>query len=377
MFNQENNIMNPVKLLEAYLEVNQSGCRALRRRAVIHYSNSKLTLLMCTVEVITSDIKPIEVVASTYYPQALLFEDWLSDRELLEFVKQVGEGHFYLGEHSLEATNTDWKWTGRWVPRSNDYMLRAGHVLSTRFDIVNVNLYEPLQAPQQPYYPDLFEAVKDWLPIHVYHARDDSRRGEIILLLPETRAYLVDATRNDKTLDIRVAGTGLNKLSLELKGAWWDEEGIHQIEEKVSNGLAKLNIPVTAKRFEYVLVDSKGTKYDRQDESHRHPSNSPSASIGQAEPNNTSPSGEIPGRLPRTGIGKLAIKAAWEIECRTGKRAMANQVIQELQKLVETEPELIEVIPHGVKWTTTKGKDKNFDYETCAKTLSNWHLSRT
>ena len=375
MFNQENNIANPVKILAAYLKANQPSY--LRRRAVIHCSNSKLTLLACTIEAIASDMESVDAVASRYYPQAVLFEDWLSNEEFLEFVKQVGEGRFCLGELSLEATNSDRQWTRWWVPRSNNYMLRAGHVLSTRFDVVNVNLYEPLQSPQQPYYPDLFEAVKDWLPFPVYHGSDDSRRGKIIFLLPETRAYLVDATRNDKTLDIRVAGTWLNKLSLELKGAWWDEKGIHQIEEKVSNGLAKLNIPVTAKRFEYVLVDSKGTKYDRQDESHSHPSNSPSAPMGQTEPKNTSSSGEIPGKLPRTGIGKLAIKVAWEIERRTDKRATANQVIEELQKLVETEPELIGVIPHGVKWTTTKGKDKDFDVETCAKTLSNWQSSRT
>lgn len=90
----------------------------------------------------------------------------------------------------------------------------------------------------------------------------------------------------------------------------------------------------------------------------------------------TSPSLEIPGKMARTAIGKQAIKAAWQIECATGKRATPNQVIDKLQALVKTEPELIGIIPHGVEWTTTKGKDKPFDIEACAKALDKWNTSR-
>ena len=91
----------------------------------------------------------------------------------------------------------------------------------------------------------------------------------------------------------------------------------------------------------------------------------------------TSPSGdEIPGKMPQTNIGKLSIKAAWEIECCTNKRATAKQVIEKLQAWTETEPELTETIPHGVKWATTKGKQKPFDVEACAKALETWQASR-
>ena len=271
MFDRTHNIADPVKTLAEYLESNRSSYRSLRRRAVIYFSNSKWTLLACTVEAIVSDIEPVEAVASKCYPQAVLFEDRLSNEELWEFVKQVSDGRFCLGEYLLEATNTHRQWTRERVPLSNISMLHAGHVWSARFDDVNVNAYEALLAPQQPYYPDLFEAVKHWLPFPEYHGSSDGRKGEVILLLPETRAYLADATTHDDSLDIQVAGTELDKLSLELKGAWWDEEGIHHFEEKVSKGLAQLNIPATAKRLEYVLADSEGTIYDcqREDE-YRH-----------------------------------------------------------------------------------------------------------
>jgi hypothetical protein len=271
MFDSEHNIADPEKILAAYLESNRTSYRFLRRRAVIYYSNNKWTLLACTVEALVSDLGQVDAVASKRYPQAILFEDMLSNEELLGFVKQVCEGHFCLGELSLDATNKYRKWTRERVPLSNDFMLTAGHVWSARFDDVNVNLYEALLAPQQPYYPDLFEAVKNWLPFTVYHGSSDSRKGDVILLLPEMRAYLADATDNGKVFDIRVAGTELNKLSLELKGAWWDEKGIHHFEEKVYSGLAQLSIPKFASRYEYFLADSEGVIYDRQyEDGYRH-----------------------------------------------------------------------------------------------------------
>lgn len=96
----------------------------------------------------------------------------------------------------------------------------------------------------------------------------------------------------------------------------------------------------------------------------------------EAVPVTSSSGDEIPGKMPRTAIGKLAIKAARQIELETDKRATAKQVIEKLQAWIETEPELIETIPHGVKWTTTKGKQKPFDVEACAKALEIWQASR-
>lgn len=85
----------------------------------------------------------------------------------------------------------------------------------------------------------------------------------------------------------------------------------------------------------------------------------------------------IPGKMPHTAIGKLAINAAWQIEQDTGKQATAKQVIEKLQDWVKTEPELIDTIAHGVIWVTIKGKDKPYDKEACMKTLASWNKSRS
>jgi len=106
-----------------------------------------------------------------------------------------------------------------------------------------------------------------------------------------------------------------------------------------------------------------------------------SAAVEQAAPvaakNTTSKNnGEPPGKMPNTGIGKLAIKAAWKIECESKKRATVDEVIKMLQEWVKSEPELLEVIKNGVVWQTQGCKSKPFDIDACSKALEAWHKSR-
>jgi hypothetical protein len=271
MFDREDNIAEPMKILAAYLESNRSSYQSFRRRAVILFSNNIWTLMGCSVEAIFSDFEQVEAVVTKCYPKAVLFEDKLTNQELLEFVTNVGKGHINLGEYSLEATNINRNWTRERVPLSNNSMLRSGHVWSTRFDDANVHSYDALLAPQQPYYPDIFEAVKHWLPVPEYQGNSNPRKGEVILLLPETRAFLADATSNGKIMNVRIAGTKIEQLSMELKGAWWDEEGIHHFQERIAYDQVQLNVPESANRLEYVLSDSEGTIYDYQSEDeYRH-----------------------------------------------------------------------------------------------------------
>ncbi|MCG7756349.1 MAG: hypothetical protein LZF63_06775 [Nitrosomonas sp.] len=83
-----------------------------------------------------------------------------------------------------------------------------------------------------------------------------------------------------------------------------------------------------------------------------------------------------PGKLPNTAIGKLVVKLAWEFECKYYRKATANEVIRELQNRVSEEDILLEAIPHGVRWTTTKLMEKDYSVDACGKTLGSWNKSR-
>jgi hypothetical protein len=78
-------------------------------------------------------------------------------------------------------------------------------------------------------------------------------------------------------------------------------------------------------------------------------------------------------------ISRLAIKAAWEIECEKKRKASATEVIKRLQEWVTANQyeELIAVIPHGVKWMTTAPDEKRYDIGACSATLRSWHKRRT
>lgn len=271
MLDREHNISNPLKVLADFLGTNSNSFRSFRRRAVIYQSNDKWVLLSCAVEALIPDRVLVDAVASIKYPQAILHEDMLSYEELLDFFKQIDEGLFFIDKLPIERTATYNQWSRERVPLSNDFMSSAGQVWISKFLDFNLNPSETLIAPNQPFYPDLFEAVKHWLSYPVHLRGNDFRKGEVVLLFPETRAYLADAKSEDGVINIRIAGTKVKELSLELKGAWWDETGIHHFENKVNNCLAQLSIPALANRLEYVLIDSAGEVYDRQyEDGYRH-----------------------------------------------------------------------------------------------------------
>lgn len=271
MFDRTHNIVKPAEEVLDYLRANQSGCQALRRRAIIYKSDGKWVLQSCVVEGISANQYDQKKVQPREYPEAVLFEDWLTLEELRDFIEKASQGSFLLGEYVLEATTGNRLWSKERQPLSNNYMPYAGYVWTSRFhDHVN-GMTGVLLAPRQPYYPGLHEAVIDWLPFTVYHGHSDGRKGEICLLLPETRAYFEDAIPSGDSVDLCISGAEMHNLNLEVKGAWWNEEGIHHFSEQVSDGHARLNIPEDVKRLDYVLVDANGAVYDyQQEDGYRH-----------------------------------------------------------------------------------------------------------
>ena len=77
-------------------------------------------------------------------------------------------------------------------------------------------------------------------------------------------------------------------------------------------------------------------------------------------------------------ITRLAITAAWEIEGEIKRKATAKEVIKRLQEWVNKNQhaELIEIIPHGVKWMTTAPDEKSYEIDACRATLKAWNKNR-
>lgn len=89
----------------------------------------------------------------------------------------------------------------------------------------------------------------------------------------------------------------------------------------------------------------------------------------------------IPGKMPRNSMGKLAVKAAWEIECKKRSRATDREVMDRLQHWANsgTEPGVLfsaNMKSRSVNWVTGIGTQKEYSFEACQKSLAAWWKSR-
>jgi hypothetical protein len=232
-----------------------------RRRAVLTNENDQWRLLCCTVEGFRSG-EMSEPARSRKYRHAVLVEDLLTAEECLSFVASLQYGHASFGDILLRRHQNP-QWTTVPVAVNNDSMACAGYVIGLRFgqDLNQIPL-GTLLAPDQPYYPNVYEAARDWLPFPVYHGENDGRHGQVFFLLPETRAFITGAVFSEQeTLSITVDGTDIDRLSLLIKGAYWIGKSIHHFENEVRESKAVLVVPADADRLEYYLLDRTGVIY--------------------------------------------------------------------------------------------------------------------
>jgi len=251
----------PGKLIDRFQA--SRDIRRFRRRAVLTNGNGHWELVCCTVEGFLLDASTPQSVASRRYRQAVLCEEFLTGEECLRFVSELQEGHAQFGDIDLQRGQNS-QWTTELLPVNNDYMARAGYVISQGFAQHGTRAsVSTLLAADQPYYPEIDDAARDWLPFPVYHGHSDARNDQIIFLLPETRAFIASAIFSEKgTLDIIVGGAEVDTLSLLIKGAYWEEKSIHHFDAAVSDAKAALVVPGDADRLEYYLIDREETVYD-------------------------------------------------------------------------------------------------------------------
>lgn len=248
--------------LAKYLEVRDNQ-RLFRRRAVLILINSKWELMCCVVEEFLSGSASDARTSSKQYPQAILYEDLLTGTECSKFAEELQEGKCRLGDVHLERIQPV-QWQTQQLAVDNTYMRNAGCVVSMRFSQSGARASpRTLLAPDQPYYPDIEEAARDWLPLNVYHGYSDARNEEILFLLPETRGYITGGKFLDnELLGISVEGTEIATQRFLIKGAYWQEKKIHHFDVPVVGETVWVPVPSTADRLEYYLIDSEGAVFD-------------------------------------------------------------------------------------------------------------------
>lgn len=265
--NRVYNLSAPPAALADYLQSLGQGARRLRRRAVLtRPSGDNWTLLCCTVEGRPDSSEEIEATPSRRYADAVLHEDWLTADECHRFIDDIQAGYVTFG-HTRIARNGNATWQMERLPLKNVYMARAGLCITAPFQERSAGVAQgPLLAAAEPYYPDLHEAARHWLPFPIYHGHSDARNQEIIFLLPEARAFFADTKFRDGVLEVSVDGTEPPDVALTVKGAYWHNGVLSHFDEAVRQGTVRISVPGDAQRLEYVLIDAAGAVYDFQQE---------------------------------------------------------------------------------------------------------------
>lgn len=240
------------------------GVRFRRRAVLTQTDKAEWRLVCCGVEGIPSVSKDITKTSSQHYDHAVLYEDWLTADECRDFVEQAQRGRVLFGDIALERDGNAY-WELELVPLNNMSMARAGLVVQTQF-APNVNQMSrgPLLAKGAPYFPDLSEAARHWLPLNIYHGDSDARNGRIIFLLPELRSFFVAAKYEKEILTLHIEGTEADSAALVVKGAYWVDKAYTSFEEPVRKGEAKISVPAASERLEYLLLDEKSDIRDFQ-----------------------------------------------------------------------------------------------------------------
>jgi hypothetical protein len=262
---QTQNLQTPPEQLVGYLQVS-TGLR-LRRRAVLARSpEEQYQLICCTVEAFPTVTQRPEAATSHRYPDVILHEDWLTAEECRGFIDEIQGGVATFAEARIER-KVNPNWSVERVAMKNNLMTRAGQVASIRFETTVVGFSQhPLVVPNQPYYPNLAEAARHWLPFAVYHGDGDGRNQAIHFLLPEARAFFSEANLHQGAWEIHVEGIEADRPDLLVAGACWKNDAIRHFEEKVIDRKASILLPDDIDRLEYVLMDSQGAVYDFQRE---------------------------------------------------------------------------------------------------------------
>ncbi len=199
------------------------------------------------------------------YKDAVLFRDVLESSQCISFVEGLALPDLAIAEWSVQFDSHSQAEIVE-VGVRNYWMEQAGTVYTFSPKTNNPMPLERLLRTGAPYYPDQYEANKDWLGLRTHHGSSDSNNGKVVLLLPETRGFIDDFSWETETLKLQVAGTATGSENMQVIGAYWTLGGIKQLAAPVTGGRTVLQISSDAHRLELFVVGDSGRVYEHHQE---------------------------------------------------------------------------------------------------------------
>jgi hypothetical protein len=199
------------------------------------------------------------------YNDAVLFRDVLESSQCISFIESLALPDLKIAARSVQFDALPQAEIVR-VGGRNYWMEQAGTVYTFSPKTNNSVQHERLLGAGAPYYPDPYEANKDWLGLRAHHGSSDSNNGKVVFLLPETRGFIDDFRWETDMLELKVAGTAAGSENLQVIGAFWSPAGIKQLAAPVTGGRTVLQISSDAQRLELFVLGDSGHVYEHHQE---------------------------------------------------------------------------------------------------------------
>jgi hypothetical protein len=199
------------------------------------------------------------------YDDAVLFRDVLESSQCISFIESLALPDLKFAARSVQFDAYPQVDIVR-VGVRNYWMEQAGTVYTFSPKTNNSVPHERLLGASAPYYPDPYEANKDWLGLRTHHGSSDSNNGKVVFLLPETRGFVDNFRWETDTLELQVNGTAAESENLQVIGAFWSPAGIKQLAAPVTGGRTALQISPDAQRLEFFVLGDSGRVYEHHHE---------------------------------------------------------------------------------------------------------------
>lgn len=216
-------------------------------------------------------LRPVEkgaapAAAVTYeYEDAVLFRDVLEASQCTSFIEGLAMADLNIAARPMQFDAHSQADIVR-VGVRNYWMEQAGTVYTFSPKTNNPVPHERLLRAGAPYYPDPYEAAKNWLGLRAHHGSSDGNNGKVVFLLPETRGFIDGFSWANDTLELHVAGTANGSEQLQVIGAFWSPAGIKQLAATVTGGRTFLQIAPDAQRLELFILGDSGRFYEHHQE---------------------------------------------------------------------------------------------------------------
>jgi schlafen family protein len=236
----------------------------LRRRAILIRSadETEWRTTLITLEAFSSEAKTPELAASVSFDDLVLDESWLRPSEVIDFLTALNDGAVEIGPSRVKLHDPQ-HWSLECLTSNNNTMSEAGIAAQGKLQFEKTFAYGIYLNQSGNYFPTLDDAIRHWAPFAPCHGAQDGRLGEIILLLPETRARFDIVNVKENSLHIELAGETLKDGGTYIISAICCGEEITNRRHAVDRASIEIQIPPPYDWWDLALCTNEGELLDK------------------------------------------------------------------------------------------------------------------